>query len=410
MKKLVLILSLLFLVLHPIIVATASESAEQVAYKSLFSSSKGLIGEAFSEKFLQALPIQKINEILELYKNQLGRFVSSQKVGNFYRLKFENGTATSTIHLNKEAKISGLWFGEPVISSDNLENIKREFSKLKDRISICLMRDNKFKLVDLNSEKAYPVGSTFKLFLLKAVCQKIEKKEMAWNQLIKIEKKSKSFPSGILQDWPVGTSLTLESMAGLMISLSDNTATDHIFNLLGRETVSAILPETCGFSLNTSEMLKLKFVFKDKAKEFIKASEKRKNEILKEISEFDRNLTSQEIKEITEAQPFLIDELEWNISTEELCKVIYDLRLNKLLTINPAYGLINKNEWHKVCYKGGSEPGVLNYTWFLQKTSEGPVFSLSCSISNPQALPDIQAFNLAVLRLIKHIHSGALDG
>jgi hypothetical protein len=345
-----------------------------------------------------------------MYKNQLGRYVTCKKIKEINELEFENGFASSTIQLNKEKKISGLWFGEPILKSDNLSDIKNIFYRLEDRVSICLIRDNKYKLLDIESEKPLPVGSAFKLYLLKALCQKIENKEMTWSQIIKIKKAWKSFPSGILQDWPEGTDFTIETLAGLMISLSDNTATDHIFNLLGRETVSGFLPQSSDFLLNTAEFLKLKFIFKEKGIEFVKAKKARKLEILNEIASFNRSLTSEELKEISAAKPFLIDELEWKISTENLCQIIYDLRLNKLITINPAYGMVKKNEWHKVGYKGGSEPGVLNYTWYLQKTSEGPVFCLSCSISNPKKLPDLTSFNMAVLRLLKLIHSGSLDG
>ena len=46
-----------------------------------------------------------------------------------------------------------------------------------------------------------------------------------------------SLPSGILQDWPVGTPLTLQTLASLMISESDNTATDALLATVGREAV-----------------------------------------------------------------------------------------------------------------------------------------------------------------------------
>src|SRR5690606_39753601 len=45
-----------------------------------------------------------------------------------------------------------------------------------------------------------------------------------------------SLPTGILQEWPVGTPMTIQSLATLMISISDNTATDVLLRVAGRDT------------------------------------------------------------------------------------------------------------------------------------------------------------------------------
>ena len=49
----------------------------------------------------------------------------------------------------------------------------------------------------------------------------------------------RSLPSGVLQSWPAGTPMTVESLAILMISQSDNTAADRLLHLLGRERVES---------------------------------------------------------------------------------------------------------------------------------------------------------------------------
>ena len=50
----------------------------------------------------------------------------------------------------------------------------------------------------------------------------------------------RSLPSGITQDWAPGTPASLEQLATLMISISDNTATDALMGLIGRERLEAI--------------------------------------------------------------------------------------------------------------------------------------------------------------------------
>ena len=44
-----------------------------------------------------------------------------------------------------------------------------------------------------------------------------------------------------MQDWPPGAAVTVETLATLMISVSDNTATDTLIRLVGRERVEARL-------------------------------------------------------------------------------------------------------------------------------------------------------------------------
>ena len=44
-----------------------------------------------------------------------------------------------------------------------------------------------------------------------------------------------SLPSGITQSWPAGSPVTLQTLATLMISISDNTATDTLVTLERRK-------------------------------------------------------------------------------------------------------------------------------------------------------------------------------
>ncbi|MGQ9871393.1 serine hydrolase [Leptodesmis sp.] len=45
-----------------------------------------------------------------------------------------------------------------------------------------------------------------------------------------------------MQTWPDDSLLTVQSLAPLMISQSDNTVTDHLIHLVRREAIEAIAP------------------------------------------------------------------------------------------------------------------------------------------------------------------------
>jgi len=56
-------------------------------------------------------------------------------------------------------------------------------------------------------------------------------------------------------------------------------------------------------------------------------------------------------------------DIEWFFTPGELCMLIDGLRDLGAMQINP--GLASKKDWTQVAYKGGSEPGVLNFTTAL---------------------------------------------
>ena len=67
------------------------------------------------------------------------------------------------------------------------------------------------------------VGSTVKLAVLAALEQEVEKGRLSWTSIVDLKPEWKSFPSGILREWPDGSPLTLHTLAALTIALSDNT-------------------------------------------------------------------------------------------------------------------------------------------------------------------------------------------
>lgn len=405
---------LMFAVLFAILLtvpgwADNADLSPQEAYGRIFSSNAEQVKQYFAPEFLAVVSAEKIVEITKIYVNTLGAYKKAISVEDRkYRLEFEKGTADSTININADNKIDGLWFGGPEFSDDNLESVKQAFEKLTGKVSVCLLRHdpaNKApeEILTLNEEAPLGCGSAFKLYLLKALDESVKQGKRNWTDIVEIRDDWKSFPTGVLQDWPAGSRHTLETVAGLMISISDNTATDHIYNMLGEKALREYFPASCSDLFNTGHMLKLKFFFPAKAFEFTKADATAKKSILDEMNAIKPSEIASYSAIYKIENPVLVEEFEWFISTRNLCETIYALRDNHLLRINPAHGLVSKKDWHIVGFKGGSEPGVLNYTWVLQKKAEGPFYSLSCTIIDPQKPVDDDNFNQAVARLLKLI-------
>ena len=86
-----------------------------------------------------------------------------------------------------------------------------------------------------------PVGSVLKLYVLAALGTAVKSGTVSWTQQLTVTPELKSLPSGVLQDRPDGTRVSVQDVATGMISISDNTATDMLIHQLGRPAVEAEL-------------------------------------------------------------------------------------------------------------------------------------------------------------------------
>ena len=240
------------------------------------------------------------------------------------------------------------------------------------------------------------VGSTFKLHVLKKLYKEIEESDKNWSDIVELEAENRSLPSGILQNWPLCTPLTLRTLSNLMISQSDNTATDNLIDYLGREEIEEGLSEENIPFLTPREFFILKFSDDDQLRErYLNSNIKEKLEILNELS-------SQELNNIKVGdKPILIENLEWYFSTEELSKMIYELRDAPEIKINS--GLVDKTEYYLVGFKGGSEPGVLQFTHLLQKTESSDIYAISITFNNSKQGLDQQKLSQLSSRLISAV-------
>lgn len=378
MKKQILILTMVFLILFSGLTIASVEQDKEM-YHTLFTQSKENVEDLFTQEFLDQVPVESIIQILDQYKGKLGKLQEVQSSDNDYKLIFDKGSVTSKITVNSSNKISGLWFGSMTLSQDDYDKILKEFNNLSSETSVYVLKNNKEEIISLNENKKMAVGSTFKIYVLKALYEQIESTNKDWEDIIKLSGKNKSIPSGILQDWPLNSPVTVNTLANLMISVSDNTATDHLIDYVGREYLEEMTGKNNTPFLKTTEFFKLKHTAtSDTKSKYIEGNLETKREIIDTIEGLQINA------EDLSSEPTLIKEIEWFFSTKELAKTIYELRKAEELQINS--GLANKNNWFKVGYKGGSEAGVLQYTHLLQKRQDGPIYVVSVTSNSEKGI------------------------
>ncbi|HLL30527.1 MAG TPA: serine hydrolase, partial [Allosphingosinicella sp.] len=219
----------------------------------------------------------------------------------------------------------------------------------------------------------------------------------------------RSLPTGILQDWPEGSPITLHSLAALMISRSDNSATDTLLGVLGREKVEALLPalgvgapERNRPFLSTREAFALKLGDPALLAAWKKADEAGRRALLPHLARVQAAALDPSRHG---GRPTEIGTVEWFASPADLVRTLDWLRRSgdatalELLAINPGLGPAVARDFAYFGFKGGSEPGVINLSLLL-KTRSGRWMAISATWNNEAAALDEARFIGLMSRLV----------
>lgn len=94
-------------------------------------------------------------------------------------------------------------------------------------------------LAAAHADQRVPIASVVKLYVLGAVARRIVDGNLEWDHPVVIRDELDSLPSGSTQHDEAGSTITVERLAQRTIAESDNTATDHLMDLVGRAAVEA---------------------------------------------------------------------------------------------------------------------------------------------------------------------------
>lgn len=366
--------------------------------ESLCHFDKADIAKHLSKSLSEKISSEKIKNILSEFQKSDGPCLKIKHIENEkYLLITKKSKRPTSLYFNEEEKLTGLWFDHSQLTQDSFESINSDLKKnqTKDETySFILLKNNKEIIWDFNSSLKMPLGSTFKVWILNEIRKDLEQKKYNFEKVLKLTKQNMSLKSGLLQDFPVGTSFTIESLASLMISESDNTATDHLIDFIGRDRLTKSINGKDPF-LKTSEMFKLKTKDSNLRKRYLKSPMKEKLLILKDLSKVSLPSYSDLVSE-----PVEIDLIEWHSDARRTCQVFFDVKDFVLMGINP--GIAKNDDWKRVLYKGGSEAGVLNMS-HLVKNSKGDWFCLFASWKSSKIVSNTELSNYVsrVLNLVE---------
>lgn len=229
-------------------------------------------------------------------------------------------------------------------------------------------------VAELRPGELLPVASAFKLYVVGAVADAVAAGSLSWDQPVTIRDALDSPGAGDTQHEPDGTTVPLRELAVRMVSVSDNTATDHLIDLVGREAVEAALatfghadPDATRPLLTTREMSVLKVDPELLARYEAGGPAERRGLLASEIAAAPTPTLDQQWSE-----PRAVTTVEWFASPLDLCRALVALDdrsdepgmepLTEILATNPGM-VVDPASYSALLFKGGSEPGVLVGAW-----------------------------------------------
>ena len=390
--------------------AAAMPAAETDALESVAKK----IGEQIAEKpqvhaamyhagFLKAVPVEKLAGLYAMFFSKYGGVTrmelepgATAAQGQFkFHFQDVEMPVTLTVEPAEPHLVVGLWFGPPVPRLKSWTALVARLAKLPGDVSFQALQLGAGKPVaEHRPRHVLGIGSAFKLYVLATMADQ----HTPWEQVMRLEDRHKSLPSGVLSDWPAGSPLTVHTLATEMISISDNTAADHLLALVGRTEVERRLasfgmedPAANQPFLNMREFFRLK---SDAAlrKEFLAADRQGRRKLLAGMADLPRLKAD----DLHWNGPTDIDRIEWLASAANLCRLLAWLDAHggetalAIMAVNPGKAMPAKR-FAYVGYKGGSESGVLSMNWLLH-ARDGRHVALSAIWNNKAQDVDLGEF------------------
>ena len=403
MKTILFALSVAALVsLVPAAAQTVAESSNATD-PALVARSHELIGVVagtrdfygyFAPSFHAALPKEKWDAVVASMTAQMGKPLAIDRLTAVtpfsanLRVRFERGIVNAQIAIDPAPphQVVGLLFTGPEMAGDTLDKLAADIRALPGTtgLGIYTLGDGAPRMVTgIAPDKTMPLGSAFKLWVLGELAREVNAGERKWSDVVPLG--PASLPSGITQNWPAGSPVTIQTLATLMISISDNSATDTLVSLEGerldRFVTQAGAPDLAPV-LTTRQMFALKSPANaDLARQWIASlAPSTRRKLLDDNA--GRLRTTPVDPMMFAGTPTKIDTLEWFASPAETARILDWLRKEggetplSLLAVNPGIDPATRGKFDYVGFKGGSEPGVVTLN-FLVRRKDGRWLAIS---------------------------------
>lgn len=329
-------------------------------------------------------------------------------------LGFERGVATIQLTIDPAPPhaVTGLLISRMEPRDDSAAKVEAEFKALpgKTAFGVYALGQTPTPRFEHGGGEAMPIGSAFKLWVLAEAAQQVVTGQRRWSDVVRIDAE-RSLPSGVTQTWPKDAPVTLQTLATLMISISDNTATDTLMRTLGRDRVDAMVARAGGRDpgatlpvLTTMEAFRLKSPANaELARQWKAAGPEGRRMLLKDHQ---ARLAATKVDAGLFGETPLALDVEWFASPRDQAALLDWLRTQggdtalQVMAANP--GTPSAALFDYTGFKGGSEPGVIYGSWLL-KTKKGNWYAVTGGWTRTDAGVQLPVFMNLMNRLIAQL-------
>ena len=280
------------------------------------------------------------------------------------------------------------------LPEDPVARALAEIGALPGKTSVTILENGR-EIGALNADTPLAVGSSFKMAVLLTLRKQVEAGLHRWDEVVPLREEWR-VPGGVpLADWPAGSPFTVETYAGFMISKSDNTATDAVIGIVGRENIEPFTLRNRPL-LTTHDLYTFKSTLsRDLLERWRSGDEAQRRALLASMASMP--VPTDGFLDV----PYALD-VEWFFSTRELCGLV--AQVADLPAMGIEWPLGPKEDWARVAFKGGSEPGVIAMTTQVQ-AADGRTYCVSAAWNNEQTVVDPPALAAIQARLFKALRS-----
>jgi beta-lactamase class A len=97
--------------------------------------------------------------------------------------------------------------------------------------------------ITIEADKVFPLGTVYQIAVMVEVFRQAEKQMLSLEDRLELTDSVKTVSSGILQYLSPGIKLSMKDLLVLMMTISDNTATDMLWKKIGVQSVNMMLRE-----------------------------------------------------------------------------------------------------------------------------------------------------------------------
>jgi len=313
----------------------------------------------FTADFLAQVSVDQLETIIGQLTGEFGDLDEITGEGANLSVRLERAELPTFIRLDGGGRIAALLFQGAIPIGGSLAEFVDTIRALPGQSSV-LVTTNGTVVAEHDPDAALAVGSAAKLAILKALEDAIAAGTTAPEEVLPFAESWRTIGSGMLHNWPADTPITVATLANLMISISDNTATDALIEHLGRAAIEAHSPRNTPFP-KTSDIFKLNAGNPELRAAWLAADAAGRAALLEQLA-------AQPLPTNASIEATVIA-AEWYLTATELCGLLEAVADNPAFTINP--GPLGGLDYASVAFKGGSDTGVLNFsTRFVDNDGE----------------------------------------